>query len=84
MTIKDANIFLEIFRSEVRTEEYCVAVDKKNLDAFKPLFEDGNATEEDRKQAQQLEERIRERHNKITTLIGAIHDIETRDFAVTL
>ena len=84
MTIREANVIIDVFRNELRTDEYIQTDDKRKLDAFKPLFEDGTATEEDRKKAQDIEYRIKERQHKMATLIEAVNVIENREFSITL
>lgn len=84
MNVKEANLVVEALKNEVNMLRLNRDSIKKNLDAFKPIFEAGAATEDDRKEASRLEERMNDNLWRSQALLLIIDKIEEEDFTVRL
>lgn len=84
MNVKEANLVVEALTNELRMLELNRDSIKKNLDAFKPIFEAGAATEDDRKESTRLEERMQENLWRSETLVRIVDTIQEEDFTVRL
>lgn len=84
MNVKEANLVVEALKNEVNMLRLNRDSIKKNLDAFKPIFEAGAATEDDRKESSRLEERMDDNLWRSQTLLRIIDTIEEEDFTVRL
>lgn len=84
MNVKEANLVVEALTNELNMLRLSRDSIKKNIDAFKPIFEAGAATEDDRKEASKLEARMDDNLWKSQTLVRIIDMIQDEEFTVRL
>ena len=65
MNVKLANLLVESVQDRIRTEQYCKERNREELNAYKVVFENKAATEDDKKKADELEKKIGELEKKI-------------------
>ena len=79
MTYKEAAIVIGALEDRKHSEEFFRRKNKEDLDGMKVLFLDNRATEEDKKRAAELEEKIREEDFQIGVLQRHIEGIENAE-----
>lgn len=84
MTIGEAKILIKALETALEKSEKDSLYYKKQLDSFKPKYEDGTATELDRQQAHEYEHKYMQERETKTTLMMLINTINEREITLTL